>query len=166
MPFPAFTSRGPYAPHERRRPALGQGTTLQAVLDACASGRLAARVCGVISNNRDAALRRARAAGVPAMHLSAVTAGGAEAADQALRDALVALGAQWVLLAGYMKPLLGPRTLAAFDGRIINTHPALLPEFGGQGLYGMNVHRAVRPPAGRSQAPRCTGSMPATTPGR
>jgi phosphoribosylglycinamide formyltransferase-1 len=123
--------------------ASGEGTTLQAVLDACAAGRLAARVCGVISNNRDAgALRRARTAGVPARHLSALTAGGPEQADQALREMLVALGAQWVLLAGYMKRL-GPLTLAAFGDRILNTHPALLPEFGGQGLYGLHVHRAV-----------------------
>ncbi len=48
----------------------------------------------------------------------------------------------WVLLAGYMKRL-GPVTLAQFAGRIINTHPALLPEFGGAGMYGRNVHQAV-----------------------
>ncbi|HEY1899893.1 MAG TPA: phosphoribosylglycinamide formyltransferase [Steroidobacteraceae bacterium] len=123
--------------------ASGEGTTLQAVLDACAEGRLPARVAGVISNNGAAgALRRAREAGVPTRHLSAATAGGPAAADQALRDALTELGAEWVLLAGYMKRL-GPLTLAAYGGRIINTHPALLPEFGGQGMFGMHVHRAV-----------------------
>ena len=47
-----------------------------------------------------------------------------------------------VLLAGYMKKL-GPATLAAYPGRILNTHPALLPKFGGQGMYGERVHRAV-----------------------
>ena len=123
--------------------ASGEGTTLQAVLDACAQGRLPARVGVVISNNRTAgALRRARAAAVPARHLSAATAGGEAAADQALRDTLVEFATQWVLLAGYMKRL-GPLTLAAFAGRVINTHPALLPEFGGREMYGMNVHRAV-----------------------
>jgi phosphoribosylglycinamide formyltransferase-1 len=123
--------------------ASGEGTTLQAVLDACARGRLPARVGVVISNNRTAgALRRAREAGVPARHLSAATAGGEAPADQALRDTLLQFDTRWVLLAGYMKRL-GPRTLAAFAGRIMNTHPALLPEFGGQGMYGMNVHRAV-----------------------
>jgi phosphoribosylglycinamide formyltransferase-1 len=79
---------------------------------------------------------------VPARHLSAATAGGEAPADQALRDTLLEFDTRWVLLAGYMKRL-GPRTLAAFAGRIMNTHPALLPEFGGQGMYGMNVHRAV-----------------------
>ncbi len=123
--------------------ASGEGTTLQAVLDACASGRVAARVGVVISNNAAAgALRRARSAGVPTRHLSAATAGGSAAQDQALSKTLVEFATDLVLLAGYMKRL-GPLTLADFAGRIINTHPALLPQFGGQGMYGMNVHRAV-----------------------
>jgi phosphoribosylglycinamide formyltransferase-1 len=123
--------------------ASGEGTTLQAVLDACASGRVAARVGVVISNNAAAgALRRARSAGVPARHLSAASAGGPGAQDQALSKTLVEFATDLVLLAGYMKRL-GPSTLAAFAGRIINTHPALLPQFGGQGMYGLNVHRAV-----------------------
>jgi phosphoribosylglycinamide formyltransferase 1 len=123
--------------------ASGEGTTLQAVLDACASGRLPARVAVVISNNAAAgALRRARSAGVPARHLSAATAGGPAAQDQVLRKTLVEFATDLVLLAGYMKRL-GPLTLEDFAGRIINTHPALLPQFGGQGMYGLNVHRAV-----------------------
>jgi phosphoribosylglycinamide formyltransferase-1 len=123
--------------------ASGEGTTLQAVLDACAHGRLAARVGVVISNNADSgALRRARAAGVPTRHLSAASAGGPRMLDQALSEVLGEYASDWVLLAGYMKHL-GPATLARFAGRIINTHPALLPEFGGQGMFGLNVHRAV-----------------------
>ncbi len=123
--------------------ASGEGTTLQAVLDACGSGRLPARVGVVISNNGTAgALRRAQSAGVPTRHLSVQRAGGPLALDQALRDTLLEFGTDLVLLAGYMKRL-GPLTLAAFAGRIINTHPALLPQFGGQGMFGLNVHRAV-----------------------
>jgi len=123
--------------------ASGEGTTLQAVLDACASGRLPARVAVVISNNAAAgALRRARSAGVPARHLSAASAGGPQGLDRALSETLREYCSDWVLLAGYMKRL-GPLTLAAFGGRIINTHPALLPEFGGQGMFGSHVHRAV-----------------------
>jgi phosphoribosylglycinamide formyltransferase 1 len=123
--------------------ASGEGTTLQAVLDACASGRLQARVALVISNNEAAgALRRARGAAVPTRHLSVATAGGRVPLDQALSATLQEFATDLVLLAGYMQRL-GPVTLAAFAGRIINTHPALLPEFGGQGMFGSNVHRAV-----------------------
>jgi phosphoribosylglycinamide formyltransferase 1 len=123
--------------------ASGEGTTLQAVLDACASGRVQARVGVVISNNEAAgALRRARSAGVPTRHLSAATAGGRIPLDQALNATLQEFATDLVLLAGYMKRL-GPVTLAAFADRIINTHPALLPEFGGQGMFGLHVHQAV-----------------------
>ncbi len=123
--------------------ASGEGTTLQAVLDACADGRVPARVGLVISNNAAAgALRRAHSAGVPTRHLSTATAGGAARLDQALAATLVEFGTDLVMLAGYMKRL-GPVTLGEFAGRIINTHPALLPQFGGQGMFGMHVHRAV-----------------------
>lgn len=123
--------------------ASHEGTTLQAVLDACAHGAIAAQVTLVISNNADSgALRRARAAGVPTRHLSRATHPPADDLDRAICAALVASGADVVLLAGYMRKL-GPRTLARFQGRVLNTHPALLPAFGGRGLYGLHVHRAV-----------------------
>lgn len=119
------------------------GTTLQAVLDAVARGELSGRVVVVISNNGDSgALRRAAAANVPAVHLSSRTHADPNALDTAIRDALTASEVDLVLLAGYMKRL-GPRTLAHFRGRIVNTHPALLPKFGGQGMYGARVHEAV-----------------------
>ncbi len=119
------------------------GTTLQAVLDACANGELRARVSLVISNNpASGALQRAQAAGVPRVCLSGKTHPDPSALDQALCDALCDAQAELVLLAGYMKKL-GPITLQTFSGRIINTHPALLPRFGGPGMYGLHVHRAV-----------------------
>jgi phosphoribosylglycinamide formyltransferase 1 len=119
------------------------GTTLQAVLDACAQGAIDGRVVLVISNNADAgALERARRSGVPVMHLSSRTHADPAELDRAIRDALLASAAHVVLLAGYMKRL-GAATLAAFAGRILNTHPALLPKFGGHGMYGEHVHRAV-----------------------
>jgi len=123
--------------------ASHEGTTLQAVLDACATGRIPAQVVLVVSNNAGSgALRRARTAGVPALHLSSTTHPDPKSLDRALLQALRAQAVDLVLLAGYMKKL-GPLTLAAFPGRILNTHPALLPRFGGQGLYGAHVHRAV-----------------------
>jgi phosphoribosylglycinamide formyltransferase-1 len=97
----------------------------------------------VISNNSGSgALRRAHAAGVEALHLSSATHPDPAALDAAVARALAAQAVDLVLLAGYMKKL-GPVTLARFAGRILNTHPALLPRFGGQGLYGAHVHRAV-----------------------
>ena len=119
------------------------GSILQAVLDACATGALPAQVVLVIGNNRDAlALQRAAKGGIRRRHLSGATHPEPEALDQAIADALQEAGADWVLLAGYMKRL-GPKTLGAFPGRILNTHPALLPKHGGRGCYGRQVHRAV-----------------------
>jgi phosphoribosylglycinamide formyltransferase 1 len=123
--------------------ASHEGTTLQAVLDACANGSLPARVVLVISNNSGSgALRRAAAAGVATAHLSATAYPDPAELDAAIRDALGKAGVEVVFLAGYMKRL-GPQVLGAYAGRILNTHPALLPKFGGEGMYGMNVHRAV-----------------------
>lgn len=123
--------------------ASHEGTTLQAVLDACAQDALKAQVALVISNNSaSGALRRARIAHVPALHISDATHPDPTERDLAIRTALRAAEVDVVLLAGFMKKL-GPLTLEAFAGRILNTHPALLPKFGGPGMFGAHVHRAV-----------------------
>jgi phosphoribosylglycinamide formyltransferase-1 len=123
--------------------ASHEGTTLQSLLDGCADGRIAGRVAVVVSNNGDSgALRRARHAGVQAVHLSGKTHADPAALDAAIRDALIAAGVDIVFLAGYMKKL-GPLVLKAFEGRILNTHPSLLPRFGGPGMYGDRVFEAV-----------------------
>jgi len=123
--------------------ASHEGTTLQAILDAVRSGRLTAPVAVVVSNNRESgALRRARAAGVPAVHLSGATHPDPGQLDAAILTTLREHGVDTVFLAGYMKKL-GPAVLAAFAGRIFNTHPALLPKHGGKGMYGHKVHEAV-----------------------
>ena len=123
--------------------ASHEGTTLQAVLDACGNGTLPADVALVISNNSTSgALRRAEAASVPTMHLSGKTHPDPAGHDAAMLAALEEARVEWVLLLGYMKKL-GPLTLSKFAGRIINTHPALLPKYGGQGFYGRKVHAAV-----------------------
>jgi phosphoribosylglycinamide formyltransferase-1 len=123
--------------------ASHEGTTLQAIIDGCAQGRIDGRVAAVISNNSGAgAVRRAAAAGIPTFHLSSVTHPESDGLDAAIRDALQRADVDVVFLAGYMKRL-GPHTLAAFAGRILNTHPALLPKFGGQGMFGDRVFEAV-----------------------
>lgn len=117
------------------------GTNLQAILDACAADQIDATPAVVISNNSKAvALERARNAGVPALHMSSVTHG--DELDAATRTVLIDHGVQLVVLAGYMKRL-GPKTLAEYEGRIVNVHPALLPKHGGPGMYGARVHEAV-----------------------
>jgi phosphoribosylglycinamide formyltransferase-1 len=118
------------------------GSNMQAIIDACTAGRLDAVPCVVISNNSDAlALQRARAEGIPRYHISAASHPGT-AEDDAILRTLTAHGVDTVVLAGYMKRL-GPRTLAAFRGRILNIHPALLPKHGGRGMFGKRVHEAV-----------------------
>jgi phosphoribosylglycinamide formyltransferase-1 len=123
--------------------ASGEGTTLQAIYDACSSGRLNAEVVCVIGNNRDSgALKKARSHALTALHLSGVTHPDPDALDQAILAALLHSKAELVVLAGYLKKV-GPKTLTAFRGRILNTHPALLPKYGGQGMYGRRVYEAV-----------------------
>jgi phosphoribosylglycinamide formyltransferase-1 len=123
--------------------ASGEGTTLQAVLDAMAAGRLPGQVAVVISNNSGSgAVRRARVAGIPVAHLSSQTHPDPDGLDRAILDTLMTAGTEWVLLAGYARKL-GPRVLAQYRNHIINTHPALLPRFGGEGMYGRRVHEAV-----------------------
>jgi len=130
--------------------ASHEGTTLQSVIDACAQGRINGRVVAVISNNSGSgALRRATAAGIETF-LSSVPHSNGDFLDAAICGALQQVHADVVLLAGYMKRL-GPLTLAAFPARILNTHPALLPRFGGQGMFGDRVFEAVL--SGESRSP-------------
>ena len=120
------------------------GSTLQALIDACADGAIDAEVALVISNNRKAgAMARAKTAGIPTQHISAKTHGDEAGADRAIVDALQHAAVDWVLLLGYMKKM-GPNILHEYQGKIINTHPALLPDFGGKGFYGRKVHEAVQ----------------------
>ncbi|MGH9268062.1 MAG: formyltransferase family protein, partial [Acidimicrobiales bacterium] len=112
------------------------GTTLAHVLDACASGALAAEARIVISNNSGAgALAIARERGVPARHISALSEGSAQAEQRAIARHLVGAGCELVVLAGYMKRL-GSAVLDAFPDRLVNVHPAVLPDFGGRGMFG------------------------------
>lgn len=119
------------------------GSNMQAIIDRIEAGGLDARVVLLISNNSaSGAIERARRHGLPWCHLSSATHPDPDALDRATRDALSAAQAELVVLAGYMKRI-GPRTLAAFAGRILNIHPALLPRHGGVGLYGLRPHEAV-----------------------
>ena len=123
--------------------ASGGGSNLQSIIDRSLDGSLAGDVVLVISNNSGAkALERARLHGIDRLHISALTEGSFEAADKMITAELAARGVDLVVLAGYMKKV-GPVLLQTYAGRIINIHPALLPKFGGEGMYGMRVHEAV-----------------------
>lgn len=135
MPLPAPLAIGFLASHG--------GSNVQAILDAIAAGALPAEPRIVICNNSGArALERARAAGVPGLHLSAAALGSEEALDRAMLEALRGHGVGLVVCAGYMRKV-GPRVLAAYAHRVLNIHPALLPRHGGKGMYGIRVHEAV-----------------------
>lgn len=123
--------------------ASHEGSTLQALIDACAAQSLDAEVVLVVSNNsKSGALRRAAAANINTRHISTKTHGSEDTANHAIANALADAEVDWVLLLGYMKKM-GEAILSRFSGRIINTHPALLPNFSGQGFFGRKVHEAV-----------------------
>lgn len=116
---------------------------MQAVFDACKDGRLPATPALVISNNsQSGAMLRAQEEAIPHLHFSSKTHPHPAALDIAIRDAFVEHQVDLIILAGYMKKI-GTQTLKAFHNRIVNIHPALLPKYGGQGMYGMHVHTAV-----------------------
>ncbi len=111
--------------------ASGEGTTLQAIVEA-------SNVVVVISNNSDSgALRRARQFDAPG-----IVFGKSANSDLEMLAILESSGANLVVLAGYVQKV-GPLILKAYKGRIINTHPSLLPKHGGKGMYGTRVHQAV-----------------------
>lgn len=111
--------------------ASGSGTLLQAVLDACSNGRLDAEVVLVVSDVADAAaLQRATSAGCATATLTPAEFDDRAAWNLAMRDRVAAVQPDWVVSAGFMR-ILGADFVDAFPGRIINTHPALLPSFAG-----------------------------------
>ena len=123
--------------------ASHRGSNMQTVVRAADEGRLDAEIALVVSNNsQSGALEFARANGLAWRHLSGKTHPEVVDLDAAILDALREHGVEVVLLLGYMK-LLGPRTVDAYRGRILNIHPALLPRHGGKGMYGLRVHQAV-----------------------
>jgi phosphoribosylglycinamide formyltransferase-1 len=119
------------------------GSNMQAIIDAVKQGRLNANLVAVICNNSGSkAMQRAELESIPNYHISDLTHGSPDEADAAMVDILKKSGTDLVVLAGYMKKI-GDQTLIAYQGRILNIHPALLPKFGGKGMYGRRVHEAV-----------------------
>lgn len=121
----------------------GRGSNLQAIIDACRSGKINGEVVLVLGVKNDApAMERARAAGIKTIAISPKDLITEDWYDAAVLEALINSRADLVCLAGYMR-VLGQRVIEAFRGRIMNVHPALIPSFCGKGMYGHHVHEAV-----------------------
>ena len=116
----------------------GNGTTLQSIIDAIDSGKLDANISLVVSNNPNAyGLQRARIANIDTYVIQSTSA---VDTDEELFEVLEDYDIDLIVLAGYLK-MIGPKLIENYT--IINTHPSLLPKFGGLGMYGMKVHTAV-----------------------
>jgi phosphoribosylglycinamide formyltransferase-1 len=121
--------------------ASNNGSSMRAILRAIGEGRFEAEPCLVVSNRR-AARALVFAAEQNILYRCIPTEGVEDAADATLLKALREAAADLVVLSGYLRKL-GPRTLSAYEGRVLNVHPALLPKHGGKGMYGRKVHEAV-----------------------
>lgn len=122
----------------------GGGTNLQAIIDAKAAGKLPSVSLSLVISSKPGvkALERAQAAGIPTAVVSRAQYPTSQAFDQALLQTLEAYGIQFVTLAGFLS-ILGPKVLGAYQDRIINVHPSLIPSFCGDGFYGLRVHQAA-----------------------
>lgn len=119
----------------------GGGTGLQSLLDAEKRGELGQATIALVISNRKAAyaLERAKNAGVPTKVLSKAMEPDPERYDERLLAILQENDIQLIALAGFLQ-ILGQRTVAAYENRIINIHPSLIPSFCGKGYYGLRVH--------------------------
>ena len=119
----------------------GRGSNLSAIQSAILEGRLDARIALVVGSQEGApALIRAAQFDLPTATLDPKSLG--DGYEAALLDALEAAGVDSIALAGYLRRLPAG-VVKAYRHRILNTHPALLPAFGGRGMYGHHVHEAV-----------------------
>src|SRR5205814_1238565 len=114
----------------------GGGRTLANLLDQIGAGTLPATIELVIASRESPGAQRARDAGIPVQVIPGVIP--AARLGALLREHRI----DWAILAGYLKLVQVP---PGYEGRIVNIHPALLPSFGGAGMYGERVHPAVLP---------------------
>jgi len=123
--------------------ASGRGSNFQAILDAIATRRLHAEVMLCVSNRADAGvLQIARAAQIPTTVIEEKQFANTSNYTRALLEELSKREVNFIALAGFMRKI-PVEVVRQFRHRIVNIHPALLPSFGGKGLYGHRVHKAV-----------------------
>ncbi|PCJ42556.1 MAG: phosphoribosylglycinamide formyltransferase [SAR86 cluster bacterium] len=119
------------------------GSSARAIIDAIRTDKLDAEIGVLITNNRDSnILQWCLDNDIEVHHISAKTHRGEDNADEAIQTVLRDANTDLVVCSGYMKKI-GPATLRVYPYKILNIHPALLPKFGGIGMYGDHVHRAV-----------------------
>jgi phosphoribosylglycinamide formyltransferase-1 len=123
--------------------ASGSGSNAEALLKAMQEPSFPATPVVILSNNPQAGvLEKATRYGVPTVVLDHKSFSSREAFDAAVVTALQAAQPDLICLAGYMR-IITPVFLQAFEGKILNIHPSLLPKHGGPGMYGHHVHQAV-----------------------
>jgi len=123
--------------------ASGGGSNFGALLDRKVKGDLHVDFVLMIGNNsKAAAFDRANSNNIPALHLAPSHFHSEEEYAQTMMNALTEAKAELIVLAGYMKKLPS-RIVKEYHNKIVNIHPGLLPAFGGKGMYGINVHKAV-----------------------
>ena len=122
----------------------GGGTNLQAIIDNIKSGYISqGEIVTVVSSNPNAfALERAKNAGIPGTVIRKKDFSDSEAYEESMINHFKDLGVELIVLAGFMT-ILGAGFINAFENRIINVHPALIPSFCGDGFYGLKVHEAA-----------------------
>ena len=122
----------------------GGGTNLQAIIDAIAAGKITdTEIAAVISNNRNAyALERAKQAGIKDIVVSPKNFETRDVFNENLLKILQEVNPDLIVLAGYLV-VIPEIVIDAFENRIINIHPSLIPAFCGTGYYGLKVHEAA-----------------------
>lgn len=121
----------------------GNGTLFETITNRCLSGDIAADPVLVVASAHDIpALERAKRLNVPAVVIRRQDYTTGDDFSEAMTSVLEEFGVNLICLAGYLK-LVPSKIVRAYAGRVLNIHPALLPAFGGKGMYGSRVHEAV-----------------------
>ena len=121
----------------------GEGSTMTKIHEACQRGNLPAEILLIISNKaHSGAIERAKRHAIDSYLFDTGNNEDTIKTESDLVGLLKQSKIDWVLLLGYTRKI-GPKLLTAFNNRIINTHPSLLPKYGGKGFYGRKIHEAV-----------------------
>ncbi|MCI8912210.1 MAG: phosphoribosylglycinamide formyltransferase [Clostridia bacterium] len=123
--------------------ASGSGSDMQSVIDGTLSGQIDGRVVAVVVNKEGIfAIERAKKHGIDCKIFKAKDYVDMAQRDSAIVEYLKGYGVDLIVLAGYLA-IITPVLVDAYEGRIINIHPSLIPKHCGKGMYGLNVHRSV-----------------------